>query len=679
MIKVTYAGYDITEYLIVTSLDRGILPEIDYNLIKVGRSDGEKFLDRTIGRKTIPMGFYFRYDLIKKRRKLAEILAQKEPKPLIFSDEPDKMWYALPTGDVSVGEKDFIGSGKIDWIVPDGVAHDINPRVFSNISVGVNENQVLDPEFRKKDKYYKLWTGVLNEVYQTHNILSANLSDTNTIADKGETKYNGFYIMQNPLTTSRNLPNLKKGDKVWGRVACRIESPLSGDTNGSKSAVVVIQELDQPGGKVLVNHEVRPSTLAPGTFQQLNVNFTIQNENTKALNMLTCLALGSSVSYSMPQFNLGESLMAFAEPSTQLAQQIAVTNQGTYKAWPIIRATMNGENGLVAVLNPDEGILQFGNGDGVDTVPGTRTDKVFSANMEHNASKFTVNAGTPVYPNFLYDPETPNIIEGSIDWDTDPNAARPIFGPNQERVWAGPTLYAPLAKNSANKANGDFLFRVRLNFEATVKQRGRISLTLQSGDEAKLGIVVRDSSVTKSELIVEFWHNQTMIHSVNLDKKVWTWTFWEASIQKTNGTKVTFKFSKWKAFSGEGIISARDYIFPIDIPELANTDITGLNGWFQAWGGQEPAFMGITDMKFYWNNEATITNIPNLFDDGDILEIDTYNRKVTLNGFENNKLHALGNTWERFAVEPGTTTFMPVTAEWADMFDFEVELRGAYI
>lgn len=341
MIKVTYAGYDITEYLIVTSLDRGILPEIDYNLIKVGRSDGEKFLDRTIGRKTIPMGFYFRYDLIKKRRKLAEILAQKEPKPLIFSDEPDKMWYALPTGDVSVGEKDFIGSGKIDWIVPDGVAHDVNPRIFSNLSVGVNENQVLDPEFRKVEKYFKLWATRLNEVYNTHNIVGADLTDENTIADKGETKYKGFYIMQNSSVGSRSLPNLQKGDNVWGRVAVRIDVPVDGDSNGSKSAVAVIQELEFAGGKVLATHEARPTTLAPGTFQNLDINFKIENENTKALKLITCMALGSKVSYSMPQFNLGDSLEPFTEPNVQFKDQIAVTNQGTYKAWPIIRATMN--------------------------------------------------------------------------------------------------------------------------------------------------------------------------------------------------------------------------------------------------------------------------------------------------------------------------------------------------
>ena len=49
---------------------------------------------------------------------------------------------------------------------------------------------------------------------------------------------------------------------------------------------------------------------------------------------------------------------------------------------------------------------------------------------------------------------------------------------------------------------------------------------------------------------------------------------------------------------------------------------------------------------------------------------------MIVNGVESTTLHELGNTWERFAVEPGTTTFLPVASTWANMFDFEVELRG---
>ena len=71
---------------------------------------------------------------------------------------------------------------------------------------------------------------------------------------------------------------------------------------------MVIQELDYAGGKVLASHEVKPTALNLGNFQNLDIQFSISNPNTKALNLITCLALGNAVSYSKPQFNLGEKL-----------------------------------------------------------------------------------------------------------------------------------------------------------------------------------------------------------------------------------------------------------------------------------------------------------------------------------------------------------------------------------
>ena len=687
MITVTYAGYDITKYMIVTSLDRGLLPGIEYNTKKVGRSDGEKYVDRSIGRKTIPMSFKLRYDLVKKRRTLAEILAQKEPQPLIFSDEPDKCWYAIPTGDVSVAENNFLGSGEINWIVPDGVSYDVNPRIFSNISIDSAENQVLDPEFRKKDKYYKPWTIKSNGTYQGHNILGADFTNTNTIADKGEVKYNGLYIMQNSNSTARNLPELKQGDKVWGRVALRIDKALQGDTNGSKSAVAVIQELDYAGGKVLASHEVKPTALNLGNFQNLDIQFSISNPNTKALNLITCLALGSAVSYSKPQFNLGGKIADFAEPTAQLADYVAVTNHGTYKAWPILRATMNGENGLVGVVNPDDGILQFGNAEELDVIEGQRTDKVISIPMRNNASKFELNSpkAKPDYPNYLSNPETPNKPgTGDIDWKANAEAATPVWPENKDNVWAGPTLYTEIPRNSSNKADGTFLWRNRFNFKPTKEAAGRITFTLQNDtDGTVLSAVIRDSTRNREEFIIEFSCFDVVQHKISLDRKKWTGNFWEVSIERTGDMQVVWKFSQFKAFSGEGIEAARSEVYQATLPQISGKEIDGLCCWFQKWGNDPTnkyaLLMRWTDCKFYWTNETVTTNIPNLFDDGDVLEIDVLNRKVFLNGFENFKLHALGNTWERFAVEPGTTTFLPVASSWANIFDFEVELRGAYI
>lgn len=678
MITVTYAGYDITKYMIVTSLDRGLLPGIEYNTKKVGRSDGEKYVDRSIGRKTIPMSFKLRYDLVKKRRTLAEILAQKEPQPLIFSDEPDKCWYAIPTGDVSVAENNFLGSGEINWIVPDGVSYDVNPRIFSNISIDSAENQVLDPEFRKKDKYYKQWTARLNETNGAHNILGADLSDTNTIADKGEVKYNGFYIMQNSNSTARNLPELKQGDKVWGRVALRIDKALQGDTNGSKSAVAVIQELDYAGGNVLASHEAKPAALNLGNFQNLDIHFTISNPNTKALNLITCLALGSAVSYSKMQFNLGEKLADFAEPTAQLADYVAVTNHGTYKAWPILRATMNGENGLVGVVNQNEGILQFGNANDVDTVPGTRSDKVIAIGLTNDEELFTVNGGNPVYPNFLFDPTTPNKIEGGFDWSVN-EVVMPVFTNSEENVWRGPTLYAEIPKSHANKNTGAFKTASRYRFQPDKLKQGRITFTLQNGSDPVLSCVIRDSSATKEQLIVEFWYGEEILKLQELDRKEWSHNFWQIYIERDENSVVTFTFAKVATLTANDITASKTFIFNITEPRVKDVPIDGLVTWFQCFGKTPACYMAWTDVKFYWVNESTTTNIPNLFDDGEIVEIDVKNRKVIVNGVESTTLHALGNTWERFAVEPGTTTFLPVASTWANMFDFEVELRGAYI
>ena len=244
MITVTYAGYDITEYMIVTSLDRGLLPELEYNTKKIGRSDGEKYVDRSIGRKTIPMGFKIRYDLIKKRRALAEILAQKEPKLLVFSDEPDKCWYAIPTGDVSVAENSFLGSGEINWIVPDGVSYDVRPRVFSNIKTPTGQqNLVLDPEFNNRGKYYKLWVDLLNETFNGHNIISGDFTDSNTIADKGEELVNEMHVVQISTSSARNIATLKVGTKISGQVLARIDKEAEGDLTGDKSIALVLHML----------------------------------------------------------------------------------------------------------------------------------------------------------------------------------------------------------------------------------------------------------------------------------------------------------------------------------------------------------------------------------------------------------------------------------------------------
>lgn len=681
--NITFDGVEITKYLRPTrGLDRGILPEIDYRSDRVGNSDGYVSRGASLGKRTIPMPFLITDELIKNRRALAKVLWTRTPKKLIFSDEPDKYWMAYPEGNINVDEIVMLGKGTINWVVNDGVAHDVNPRIFSNVVLdNTTGNQVLDSEFQNRNKYYKPWALLLQQTNGTSNIIRGDFRDTNTIADQGETKYNGYHIFQNSKSLARNYPSLAVGNKVSAGVMVRIDTP----SGLGKTGVMVLQELDFAGGKVLANHEVFASDTVTG-WQTLKLeNIAITNPSTKALNLITAVAPLGQMSVSKPQFNLGATLAPYTTASMSLTDYVAVTNTGSYRTFPIIRALMKGENGLVGVANQEEGILQFGNADDIDTVTSARTDKVISIPMRNNASKFELNSpkARPDYPNFLMDPTRPNKVGGSIDWTKNPEAASPVYPTNTDAVWAGPTLYTDIPRNSANLANGTFLWRNRLDFLATKATSGRMNMVLQDADQSVLSIVVRDSSRSLEELIVEFSCYDKVQKRITLDRKLWTGKFWEASIERTGDMTVTYKFSQFKAFNGEGIDAARSEIFNATLPQLANQNIEGMCCWFMKWGddptNKYAALMDWTDTKFYWTNGVATTNIPNLFDDGDLLEIDTAARKVYINGIENFQIQAIDNMWSRFAIEPGTETYLPIASTWADMYECQVEVRGAHM
>lgn len=120
--KVTFDGHELTKYLKVTSeFQRNIGTNRETTLQKLGDAAGKKFISQTTDEANFSMPFMIKDNLISKRRALAGILDVQEPKPLIFSDEPNIVYYAIPTGDISLTETNFIGKGTITWVIPDGM------------------------------------------------------------------------------------------------------------------------------------------------------------------------------------------------------------------------------------------------------------------------------------------------------------------------------------------------------------------------------------------------------------------------------------------------------------------------------------------------------------------------------------------------------------------------------
>lgn len=673
--KVTYAGYDITEFLIVTSLDRGLLPELEHDQRKIGLSDGYEHFSTSIGKKKIPMGFILRYDLIAKRRKLAEIFMQREPQPLVFSDEPDYEWYAVPTGDIGVDENAFLGKGSIDWVVPDGVAHEINPHTYSNIITNPNaENLMLDPNFEKKNKYWKSWAVLLNEQYNGSNILRGDFSTPSAGANDPAA---GNWFQVNGCTT-RTLPNLQVGDKVSFAAAFRIiEESTMQDT-----AKLILEEWSRIGETLLKRHTITLPANNVGTWQTLMAQgVSITDSRTKALNLALGVYDGGIVDISKPQWNLGETLKEYTVPTAQVSDAMVVSNTGSYESSPIIRCRMNGENGFVGLVNSDGGVLQFGNPEETDTKQGQRSDKVLDIPMRNNGSYFTVDGGgITTYPNYVGDVTRPNLAQGSISWTLAGDGMTPVFSTGSATAWHGPRArITSIPRNFENKNIGDFKFENRINFDTNAKKRGRMELVVGSGTSYIMAMVVRDSNALKDEIIVEFWTIRGLQKSVTIDRKKFYGAYFGVNMSRI-GQQLELRFTRPKQINADKVVStSAEERFTITCPEAFGLPVTEVSCWFQRFQTTNHVGMNWWDSKFTWINTPTTTNIPNLFNDGDLLEIDPSVPSVSLNGDIVTDLHALGNEWDKFAIEPGNETIQLVSSSWANMFECEFEVKGAKI
>ena len=132
--SVKFNGVELGEYIDIV---QGFTPLSGVSWSPVtqdigGDSKGAYFQYTAYKSKTIKMPFTFLGDLESKYDTLQGILNVDEPKQLIFEALPDRVFYAVPSGDLSMEEDGPLGSGIITWLVPDGVAHALTEKSAAN-------------------------------------------------------------------------------------------------------------------------------------------------------------------------------------------------------------------------------------------------------------------------------------------------------------------------------------------------------------------------------------------------------------------------------------------------------------------------------------------------------------------------------------------------------------------
>lgn len=146
-LEVKYGGVNIGKYInVLKGFTPFSGPDWDVSLSDDGMRRGSEFEYITYKHKIIPMPFEISGDILEKYDKLCAALNVNEPKELIFSSVPDRMFYAVPSGDFDFEQVSIFGSGTINWIVVDGLAHSTTEKTFqaSENASGVLEATVTN-------------------------------------------------------------------------------------------------------------------------------------------------------------------------------------------------------------------------------------------------------------------------------------------------------------------------------------------------------------------------------------------------------------------------------------------------------------------------------------------------------------------------------------------------------
>ena len=134
MTSFKYNGNDFEGLLMINDIQRPLLPPVTTVMTDVGSLRGSLFNYNSYSEREITVDYTLiaatSEALVTVKQTVAGLLLTDKPAELIFSDAPDRYFLAVPDGEFTVDQTSNIAQGTLRFLVPDGVAHAVNPKEF---------------------------------------------------------------------------------------------------------------------------------------------------------------------------------------------------------------------------------------------------------------------------------------------------------------------------------------------------------------------------------------------------------------------------------------------------------------------------------------------------------------------------------------------------------------------
>lgn len=639
MANLIFGGHKIGSSVLQFSAARGITSEIENTSQSVGISDGEMLINSRLKSRIIPVTYDF-VALSRREfeRQLAPLLYSTDVQKLIIDDRPDEFWYAKVDGKIDMDRAYFLGTGTINFLVPDGIAHSVATKTFDN----------KDPKWNGSP--LNLLTGTSNQetsgtVYL--NNWSAPSQHPNISVTPGQKfAYQIFITNDNTVDLTACIDAFS--GTTWK--ATYLGNVIKAGTSGYSSVTFTIPS----GADNIVTNAARLVTRVPSS------KTTVYWQEEK-------LEVNTSVSPWSPNP---------ADPA-YYGNSITVHNGGTYPVEPVITATMHADNGMVGIVNDRPGILQFGTQeiDGFTTEESEVALDLAAVQGSHMDNQAATNN-----PYWGGDPSMPNEQIGNAIWTHDDYDGWKVE-PNwpsitgDHKYWNGPSIKHNLAQTHNGNFKSNLTWDVMTRFQTGVSKVGSLETTLESDGKPIFQMILKDNSALSDQIWWMCYYKDQLVVNEQLDRSIFTNDkFIQLELQKF-GNSVVFRVSPWVGNRGRETTITRQFTFA----DAADVETKQFSTWFmrdKTWG-ESTMYLIASTIK--WQNVSWYTNIKNRFSNGDVLKIDVANAKTYLNGSLDPTMHTIGNQWEQFKLPPGDTEIAITPSSWAQPFACEIEIREAWL
>lgn len=659
----------------------------DNDFFQIGNTDGKHFRNTRLGDFAISIDGFIISDnsgmtVSETKDALVRIINSDEPKRLILDQMPDRYFNAIFTGTEEYDATDTKYTPfTLTFDVPDALAHQIEASNFNNV-ITKNSNMVLDSNFERKDQYYKPWAQLAIEKQGESNVLSCDFTAGIPAYYVDNSTPHQAWFFYDAYNRRMNL-DLEVGQTVGFQAKVRI-NVVDNEIRPDKTAeLILIEWADNPVRKTYTHVIEMPNELKDWTMYAKTI--TIKSPETTGLSMNFGL-YGDHVSGDIcePMFAIDQTTpMTYQESLIELKEELKVVNNGTYKAYPRFSFKMNGENGMVGLVNKNGDILQFGNPEEVDYTEPTRTETTQHLDFWGNTlpEGMVENTGfVSTYPNYLGNIITPNLFNGSLNMTKDVDSVLPNFTSEDNDVWQGPSGVIPIIAPSTNDRTGSFTANIRFiltNYKEN-QPMARLEFMLKDANgKPAINVVFRDSYHSTNVTTMECWYMGEMVHQYTLDKKKFGNTKLEINIERYPD-HINWRLASIKGINkNDNVIVGDNYVFTYNVED--KSELTHYGFWFQKYSDFKANQMMVTDTKLRWLNVKYINNVRNYYKDGDLVELDTYSRNVYINGAINNELNVVGNQWEAFRLGIGEHEILPFYSSWALQPEVNCILEETYL